>query len=276
MGDCPYCGNPSGLLRSVHEECEAKHNYGRVKIAALIDNGSKDASAIGTLKPKTEDIAKAHFISESELESLVVESWEKAVESAFEDGVLSQEEESNLTEIQKHFELTQQDLDQNGAFTKVVKGTVLRDLLNGVIPERMRIEGNIPFNLQKGEKLIWVFQGVNCYEQKTRRHYVGGSRGVSIRIAKGLYFRTGGFKAHPVETTETVHVDSGILGVTNKHLYFSGSVKSFRVAYPKIVSFEPYSDGIGIQRDAATAKPQTFLTGDGWFTYNLVMNVSQL
>jgi hypothetical protein len=29
-------------------------------------------------------------------------------------------------------------------------------------------------------------------------------------------------------------------------------------------------------RDAANAKPQFFITGDGWFTYNLVTNLSQL
>ncbi|MGI6285975.1 hypothetical protein SEF58_09180 [Neomoorella humiferrea] len=38
----------------------------------------------------------------------------------------------------------------------------------------------------------------------------------------------------------------------------------------------PYSDGIGIQRDAARAKPQFFITGDGWYIYNLVTNAAKL
>ena len=29
------------------------------------------------------------------------------------------------------------------------------------------------------------------------------------------------------------------------------------------------ADGFGIMRDAQTAKPQAFQTGDGWFPYNL-------
>jgi hypothetical protein len=37
---------------------------------------------------------------------------------------------------------------------------------------------------------------------------------------------------------------------------------------------EPYSDGVAIQRDAQTALPQTFITGDGWFTYNLLVNIT--
>jgi len=121
-----------------------------------------------------------------------------------------------------------------------------------------------------------VFQGVQYYEQKNRREYVGGSTGVSVRIAKGVYLRTSAFKGRPVDRLETVHFGTGILAVTNKHIYFSGEEKKFRVRLDKIVTFEPFSDGIGIQRDAATAKPQTFLTGDGWFTYNLVQNAANL
>ena len=48
------------------------------------------------------------------------------------------------------------------------------------------------------------------------------------------------------------------------------------VRYDKIVAFEPFSDGFGIMRDAQTAKPQTFWTGDGWFAYNLAVNLAQL
>ena len=34
-------------------------------------------------------------------------------------------------------------------------------------------------------------------------------------------------------------------------------------------------DGIGVMRDAQTAKPQEFRTSDGWFIYNLVTNLAR-
>ena len=55
----------------------------------------------------------------------------------------------------------------------------------------------------------------------------------------------------------------------------TGSRKRFRVRYDRTVSFDPYDDGFGIMRDAQTAKPQTFITGDGWFVYNLAVNPGQ-
>ena len=43
----------------------------------------------------------------------------------------------------------------------------------------------------------------------------------------------------------------------------------------RTISLNRYEDGLGIMRDAQTAKPQTFRTGDGWFAYNLAVNLAQ-
>ena len=59
-----------------------------------------------------------------------------------------------------------------------------------------------------------------------------------------------------------------------QHIYFAGRRKSSGPVH-KIVAFEPFSDGFGIMRDAQTAKPQTFRTGDGWFAYQLVTNLAR-
>ena len=152
----------------------------------------------------------------------------------------------------------------------------MRDVLNGVVPQRISVDGNLPINFQKGEQIVWAFSGSKYLEDKTRRQYVGGMQGVSIRVMKGVYYRVGAFKGHAVEHTERVHIDTGWVVVTNKNIYFAGPRKSVRLPYAKIVSFEPFSDGIGVMRDTATAKPQIFVTGDGWFTYNLVANLSQI
>jgi len=206
----------------------------------------------------------------------VYDSWKICIEKAFDDGILSVEEENRLSEMMEAFELNKEELNSDPAYQKLVKGAILRDVLNGVIPERVRVEGSLPFNFQKNEKIVWVFQNVDYYEKRTRKEYVGGYHGFSVRIAKGIYYRVGGFKGNPVIKTETIHIDTGILAITNKHLYFSGYKKSFRIKYGKIVAFEPFSDGIGIQRDAQTAKPQIFVTGDGWFTVNLIQNLARI
>jgi hypothetical protein len=222
------------------------------------------------------EIEQSFFVPSSERKALLLKGWENSVEKFLEDGILNDTEEKRLVEFKNHFSLSQSDLDGNGALTKTAKAAVLRDVLNGIIPQRMSVDGNLPINFQKSEQVVWAFPNSSYLEDKTRRQYVGGSKGVSIRVMKGVYYRVGAFKSHAVEHTERVHVDTGWIAITNKNIYFAGPRKSLRLPYAKIVSFEPFKDGIGVMRDAATAKPQIFVTGDGWFTYNLVTNLSQI
>ena len=135
---------------------------------------------------------------------------------------------------------------------------------------------NLPFNFQKSETLVWAFPDVDYLERQTRRVRQGASHGVSIRVMRGLYYQPRQFRSESVETNVTKHVDSGTVAVTDKHIYFAGREKSFRIAYARIVSFDGYADGFGVVRDAASARPQMFVTGDGWFSYNLVTNLAQM
>ena len=101
------------------------------------------------------------------------------------------------------------------------------------------------------------------------------SHGLSIRVTRGLHYRASTFRSRLIEWEETVQADTGMLGLTTRHTYFAGSRKRFRVRYDRIVAFDPYEDGFCIMRDAPTAKPQAFPTGDGWFAYNLAANPAQ-
>ena len=215
-------------------------------------------------------------LGQGEANRLLIRAWETAVQGALEDGLLSLDEENALARYADHFSLTQQALDQNGVQTSLVQAAVLRDVTQGIIPKRQRVNGAVPFNLMKSEQLVWVIQGVDYLETVVRRERLGSSQSLSIRVARGLYYRLSAFRSRPIEWEETVHADTGMLGLTTKHIYFAGSRKRFRVRYDRIVTFEPFSDGFGIMRDAQTAKPQTFRTGDGWFAYNLAANLAQV
>ena len=206
----------------------------------------------------------------------LVRGWETAVLGALEDGVISVDEEDALSRYLDYFGIEQAQADRSGALTTLVKAGAIRDVTEGTIPQRQNIQSRIPFNLMKSEKLVWVFQNVAYLEDVTRREMHGSSRGLTVRVARGIYYRPSTFKSRVVEWDETVRLDTGLMGLTTKHIYFAGDTKRFRVRYDRIVAFEPYSDGIGIMREAQTAKPQTFITNDGWFTYNMATNLAQM
>lgn len=294
MGDCKFCGKPAGFLRHAHKACSEEDRQrrreaadkkrrqdeaikvARGRIVSLALETLKSDQGYASLEAKLIGVSQANSLGHEDCKPLLCQAWEKAVDAFLDDDILDTFEEKRLAEFREHFSLTQDELDRNGALTKTVKAAVLRDVMSGKIPERLSIDGALPINFQKKERLIWAFPGSQYLEDKTRRQYVGGSQGVSIRVMKGVYYRVGAFKAQPVETTERTHIDTGWVAITNRHVYFSGSRKSIRIPYTKIVSFEPFSNGFGVMRDTATAKPQIFITGDGWFSYNLVANAAQL
>ncbi|MGD9638740.1 MAG: hypothetical protein AB7U85_06740 [Alphaproteobacteria bacterium] len=275
MGICKYCGEDAGFLRKKHKECERKYLEGKNAVIDIIHNAFISKN-ITNMVNNIKEICDSSYIKDFDKKLFISTGWEKSIDTAFEDDLVSEEEENLLCDILEKFSLTQYDVNNNGYYTKLIKGTVIRTLINGEIPNKITIEGNLPFNFQKNESLIWIFQNVDYIEQKTKTHYVGCSSGFSIRIAKGVYYRTGAFKGERIQTEQSLYADTGILAITNKNLYFGGSRKNFRINFNKIVSFIPYSDGLGVHKDGVSAKPQTFITGDGWFIYNLVSNISNL
>ena len=264
MGNCKYCGGDAGMLRSVHPACADKlrtaitsYLGGQSEITAL----ESTAGELNAKGPAGADV--------------FLESWDGAVLRALEDGVLTANEELRLMTSAQLFGLGQAELDRKGKYTQIAKAAVLRDVLEGIVPERVKVEG-IGVNLQKSEKIVWVFQGTEYQTLKAYTSYSGVSHGLSIRVMKGVYYRPSVFKSTPSEHSQVVSGGKGPLVLTNKNLYFLGQLKAIRIPYGKVVAFQPYSDGIGLQRDAASAKPEVFKTGDGWFTYNLVTNLAKL
>jgi hypothetical protein len=274
VSQCEYCGNDAGIFRKKHKECEQRYQQGLKDVVSLAKKSIFTAD-LGELENDINSLMRRSFIKDHQFKPLLVQAWERTVFDALEDGTITQGQENALTAYMDHFSLTREDLEEKGAFSKVVKSAVLRDLLEGKMPERMVVHMDLPFNFQKIENLIWLFTGVNYYEERSKTHYTGGSQGMSVRIAKGLYYRASAFRGDPVVTSRTVLLDRGLMAVTNKHIYFAGDHKSFRVPYHKIVSFRALDKGIGIQRDAQSAKPQIFMTGDGWFSYNLITNLAR-
>ncbi len=275
MGKCIFCGQEAGFLKTKHEACEARHSQGLEKVRALAESAIRERSLLATLQAETRSAAAGGFVSEEERIDLVSRAYGQAVDDALKDGLLSADEEQGLSQIGDGLSLSREQLDRHGGYTRLVQGGLIRDLTEGKIPMRMNIKGELPFLLQKNEMTVWLFDDVRYHEVRTRTRYVGGSQGVSVRLARGVYYRLGGFAAEPIKSEETVYVGTGPMLVTSKNVYFGSSLKSVRIPYNKIVSITPYSDGVGIQRDAVSAKPQLFINGAGWFTYNLLMNLSR-
>ena len=166
-------------------------------------------------------------------------------------------------------------LASKSQYVDFTKSLIVQDILHGITPHRATLARN-PINFQKDEILIWPFVGVVLYEEVVRRQSVGASRGISVRVASGIYYRVGAFKGEPLVTSSLQPKYSGSLIITNKNVYFYSVQKSIRLPYGKILSFVPFEDGIGIQPDRMNAKTIYIKGLDGRFAFNVVSNIQNI
>lgn len=277
MGKCKYCGLNAGFLKSKHKDCFEKFQNGKFEIIQEIEKAITNTSDFVGLDNKLKAIASGSFIKADEINSLMLNGFDNSVDKVLEDGILTVEEEDQISKFKEYYNLEQSALNKNGSLERIVKSSIIRYILEGQIPEsKIDIQGNLPFNLDKSEKIIWLFNNSQFYEQTTRTEFHGRSQGISMRIAKGVYYRTSTFKGYPIKTTEMQFVSNGLTCLTDKHIYFASSVKSFKIPYNKIITIDPYDDGVGFQKDGSSAKPIVLKGIDSWFTYNVISNLTKL
>lgn len=209
--------------------------------------------------------------------NILKESFENAINVFLDDNILSQKEEERVVEFMDYFDLKQEDLDSNGSYTKIGQSKILRQVLNGETPTSVYVNaGILPFNFTKGENLIWLFTNVKYYEDTVKRSYEGGSRGVSVRVAKGVYLRGSSSRGKLVESNYLKLIGIGMMAITNKNIYYASNEKTIKLPHSKIIGVKPYSDGVQIFKDGVNAKAQYFTQIDGVFAYNLISNINLL
>lgn len=295
MGTCVYCGKPAGLFKTEHAECKERDLQERhereaeekrqhdewlqrrlasdgaaAELAAQFTEAIFRGEGLLQVDARAADLVADGVMNFESKKAALVKGWQQAVSRFLDDGVLTLEEEERLMQAKERFMLTTPEVGADGSYGRVAFASQLRRIANGEKGIRVDVDAGFPVNFQAGETPVWSFGRTEYYEERDRRKYQGRSRGVSVRVVSGVYVRLGAFSGEPVISTETVHVDTGIMVMGSKNLYFVGPAKSLRIPYPKIVSITRYADGVGLHRDAASAKPQAFKTGDGWAVYNML------
>jgi hypothetical protein len=147
-----------------------------------------------------------------------------------------------------------------------------------------------PFNLRAGEIPIFFFGSVVYSKETVSRGRQGGYSGMSVRVARGVYYHFGGFKGQQTQTSALQEIDYGGLLITTQNMYFGGRRTSFRIPYSHVVSFRAETAGIAFFRDSGNARAEVFTVLEanphggepvnarplfGWFLFNVTHALAQ-
>ena len=113
--------------------------------------------------------------------------------------------------------------------------------------------------LHPGERPIFTIPHVRLCEERVTRSG-GRYSGVSIRVMKGVYYRTGAFTG--ASSTEVTPIDDGALTLTSSRLIFVGPKQSREIPLPKIIAIDSVTNGITVSQ-SGRQKTEYILGTDG-------------
>ena len=209
-------------------------------------------------------------LSQSQKQDTYLYMLNQAAQNYLKDGLLTDEEERRIEEYTQTLGLSTTNLPakyKDSEVSRLGQYKMLKQLQQGIIPQTNL---HAPILLGKNEVVLWCYDGVTMWQEKVKREMVGSHSGFSFRVMKGVTYRTGGFKGHPVEHSYMDNAGTGSLYITNKNIIFHSSLRSTKIPYKKIIGLNPYQDGMGVQQDGANAKRLVFQGFDCSFVLNLM------
>ena len=140
-----------------------------------------------------------------------------------------------------------------------VSGEFIELLENGKSLVALGDELPLGINYMKSEQPIIAVANVSFI--RNRSEYIAGNAGVSVRVMKGVSFRTGGTKGRRIETPHIL--DNGTLVATTKCFYFIGDRNTAKYPYQKLMLCRIDRTGkiIEMTKNMSNAKTEYFEQG---------------
>ncbi len=285
MGNCTRCGKWAGLFKTVHPECrekdlkeaeerrehEQEQNHRVEQIRALIAAAPEGAVHLEDLAGLIAPISG----SDTELVLRGFSAWIADLVASGDQPLPTDDQIALAGEMVARYGFSPDKLpDQN--WDRFIRLCVMHDLQAGKLPDRLRIGGH-PFNLEAGEQIVWLFNGVSYFEDKVMRSPARAYGGLSVRVASGVYLHGG--ESAPAPTTEGfVPVDRGFLALTDRAVLFAGEHKGLRLKYKDLVSFERFDNGFSVCKGSQSARSQGFELRDVYpgFPFSLLQALAKL
>jgi len=123
----------------------------------------------------------------------------------------------------------------------------------------------VPLSLQRGEA-AHAAVSASAYQNATRTKAIGyAGPALRVRIAKGVYYRTGRYQVHRQTEQYEKALGHGSLVVTSKRLLFIAPDRTSSARLDSILHIEPYTDALAVVRSSGKHTTYRFDKADEWF-----------
>ncbi len=240
----------SGLKDKFNHARQDRANKADFKnmLLAAVSDGKLTDSELNAIN----QLAQQYNIEEEDFRKINVDVYKAAFKAIVSDGIITEEEERNIQEIQAVLLVDYNQIPNE--IQTIEYHRQLRHIQQGHLPI-LSVPGLI---LKSGEVAHFVIEVALLEERVVNRGYQGGSSGVTVRVAKGVSFRVGQQKGRMVSETGIVEVDRGSFIVTNQRLMYVGGKKSFNYPFNQLMGYKVFTDGIDISSTKGVTRNLNF------------------
>lgn len=159
----------------------------------------------------------------------LIKLYSKLYNSLVNDGELNDNEMASLDRIQEKFGLSKDDIGYDENVLPYYYVSYFRRTGQLPVP---KLDLDFPVILKKGEVGHYAAAALLKEMRVVNLGYEGGSRGVSIRIMKGVSYRVGSHRGHVIKEDRLLQTSAGVLLITNQRLFLIPSSGNKPVTIP--------------------------------------------
>jgi len=227
-------------VEEIHRELAGK--IYKVEVDKVILDGELDEAERAFIEKLQNDLKLPNEVAHKIYLTSGQELIRNFMNNVISDAQLTPDEDRELHAIAKnlHAELKFDDATKND----LDKYRLYWQIENNEMPQ-LQVDINIP----RTEKCYFIAKNAHWFEQTAETpSKVNSNSSLSLKIAKGLYWRGSSTDNKTLDKVQWQNTDVGILYLTNKRVLFKGSKGDKIVLLNRIIDFVVFSNGIEIEK----------------------------
>jgi len=260
VAKCVVCSKSSGPFHSLHKTCLPEYQNTRkclretfTDYIAAAEFSADSYNSLNACKP-SDQFSQIHF------KELFIKAWQEEAKLAIKDAAPNLLTAKKLVDLAEKFDVDDEDVD-GYLFTRLSNVEHLERIQNKK-PLDVSLDAPAGIELSSSEAIVWKFKKISKNEQE---RFSQEKQWTVVKSVLNNVLMKSRYKELAISTEE-----AGMLVVTNQGLHYKKDQAVRSTRFSEIHSVTPMKHGVRIQASTIGAMPDTYVTGDGRFTYALL------
>ncbi|QMU61495.1 MAG: hypothetical protein GKR92_07210 [Gammaproteobacteria bacterium] len=261
MAKCVVCSKSAGPFHSLHKSCLPEYQGTRKCLHDVFSDGvSSEEMSVDVIANIRSCKSTAQFL-DSQFNELVAKAWHKQADIVVKDSSYNLVATKNLLCIADEFGIDKAD-DDDYKLVRLLNAEYLDRIQNNQFIEKSFPQVLEGIELGQGERVVWEFK--ETAKSEPQRHAQEKQWTVFSSVLNNILMRKR-YNELAIKIEK-----SGVLIITNQGLFYKINNSISQTKYSEIHSLTPMKNGVRVQANLSGAMPDTYVTGDGRFTYALL------